>query len=326
MAKLPKAIQAQVDEAEQIEKLLSGDAAPEVENTEKPDDSKPEAEAPEHLEKPTEVEKVEVEDENSDTWKRRYEILEGKYKAEVPRFAQQIRELTTALNDLKGQVEANKQVKTEVPETKKPETLVTPKDQDAFGEDLIDLARRVTREETSVLNQKIDQLTRAIAAIASLPKQVGEIVEKQALTEDQQFWKDIGTAVPDWDIVDADPAWIAHLDTKAKYVNGTHRDLANIAIQARDVKAIVELVEDWKAQSGYKAAKDDKLKNQKELESQITPNKANTAPPPKAEAKTYTWAEYDAAYSPTASRMKSPAEVLAIQAEMEKAFLEGRIV
>jgi hypothetical protein len=65
MAKLPKAIQAQVDEAEQIEKLLSGDAAPEVENTEKPDDSKPEAEAPEHLEKPTEVEKVEVEERSS---------------------------------------------------------------------------------------------------------------------------------------------------------------------------------------------------------------------------------------------------------------------
>lgn len=323
---LPKAIQAQIDESEAIEKAIADGPEAPVENTPEPEAPTAPVEKPEHLEAPTA--KPEVEDEDSLTWKRRYEILNGKYAVEVPRYAEQIRELNTAIKSMKVQVEAIE--KKEVAPPKKRESLITPKDQDAFGEDLVDFTKRaaqeVVSEETTALRERVTLLEQAIAKVAALPKQVGEVVEKQALTDEQTFWRDLGTAIPDWASVDSNPKWIEHLDTKAKYVTATHRKLAEIAVAERNIPAIKELVDDWKVLSGITAQEQTKETNNKELKKQITPNKTSNTTPTTSEPETYTWAEYDAAYDPRASRTLSAAEVEALQAKMETAYQEGRIV
>lgn len=321
---LPKAIQAQIDEAEAIEKVIADGPEAPVENTPEPEAPTAPVERTEHLEAPTEKPKG----EEAVDWRRRYEVLEGKYSAEVPRMASQIRELNTALDSMKTQVDTVSK-KPETP-PKKQESLITPKDEDAFGEDLVDFttraAKQVAADEIAIVLTRVNALEQAVANIANLPKQVGEVVKKQAMTEEQAFWKDLSVAIPDWSKVDSDPKWIAHLDTKAKYVSGTHRQLAELAVSNFDIEAIVELVNDWKALSGNTAQEQAKAKTQNELNKQITPNKTNNVAPTTSEPETYTWAQYDAAYDPRAGRMLNLAEVEALQAKMEKAYQEGRIV
>ena len=321
---LPKAIQAQIDESAAIEKVIADGPEALVENTPEPEAPTAAVEKTEHLETPTAT----PNGEDHGDWKRKYEVLEGKYKAEVPRLSTQIRELTTGMEAMKSQLETVSK-KHEAPPQKK-ESLITPKDQDAFGEDLVDFTKRaaqeVVSEETTALRERVTLLEQAIAKVATLPKQVGEVVEKQALTDEQTFWRDLGTAIPDWAAVDSNPKWIEHLDTKAKYVTATHRKLAEIAVAERNIPAIKELVDDWKVLSGITAQEQTKETNNKELKKQITPNKTSNTTPTTSEPETYTWAEYDAAYDPRASRTLSAAEVEALQAKMETAYQEGRIV
>lgn len=320
---LPKAIQKQVDEAEAIEKAIT---APEAlpENTEEP---KVEVAAPAQTTEPEA--KTPVAD-TPDGWQTKYQVLEGKYRAEVPRLTNDLRQTQASLAELKETLAALTEKAKEAQPAKKEEALITPKDQDAFGEDLVDFTKRaakeVVREEISAVIGRLAALERAIASMAGLPKKVGEVADKQAMTEEQAFWRDLAIRIPDWDAVDADPRWIEHLDTKAKYVQGTHRQLAGLAVSEGNIEAIVELVNDWKALVGITTANVNKEKTKTELEKQITPSKKSNVVTPTGEAKTFTWAEYDAAFDPRASRTMTPAEVTALQAEMETAYLEGRIV
>ncbi len=319
---LPKAIQKQVDEADAIEQMLANpEALPE--NT-------PEAITEPKVEAVVEPDAKTPAADTQDQWQTKYQVLEGKYRAEVPRLTQDLRQTQATLAELEKTLATLTEKAKEAPAPKKEEALITAKDLDAFGEDLVDFVKRgakeVVRDELSALIGRLTAVERAVATVADLPKKVGEVVEKQAITEDEAFWRALAVQVPDWDVVDKDPRWIAHLDSKAKYVQGTHRQLAGIAVAEGNIEAIVELVNDWKALAGITAANASKEKTKNELEKQITPSKKSNVVTPSGEAKTYTWAEYDAAFDPRASRTMTPAEVTALQAEMETAYLEGRIV
>lgn len=320
---LPKAIQKQIDEAADIEKVLSEESGTPVANT--PD--QPETPAAEPVPIAEEIPKSQAQED--DIWRKKYSVLEGKYRAEVPLLNKDVSDLKRANAELMARFETLSKKEDEV-QTKKPESLITPKDQDAFGEDLVDFTKRAAKEvissELALLTTRLGALEQAIANIAGLPKKVGEVVEKQALTEEQAFWRELGTLIPDWEAVDSNPAWIEHLDTKAKYVQATHRQLAELAVAERNISAVVELVSDWKALSGITALEQTKELNKNELKKQITPNKTSTVTPTSSEPETHTWDEYNAAFDPRASRMLSPAEVEALQAKMETAYLEGRIV
>lgn len=321
---LPKAIQRQIDEAADIEAAI-GEGAPEG-NTPETEAvvETPVTEAPVIAEEPPKNQAQE-----DDIWRKKYSVLEGKYRAEVPLLNRDVSELKRANAELTAAIEKLSQKAEEVP-VKKQESLITPKDQDAFGDDLVDFTKRAAKEvissELTTLLARLGAAEQAIASIAGLPKKVGEVVEKQAMTEEQSFWRELSVAIPDWETVDTNPAWIEHLDTKAKYVQATHRQLAELAVAERNVSAVVELVSDWKALTGITALEQTKELNKNELKKQITPSKTSTVAPTSSEPETYTWAEYSAANDPRASRTLSPAEVEALQAKMEIAYLEGRIV
>lgn len=330
MTALPKAIQKQIDEAEAIEKALNqpdapADNAPEnTENNQKEAESTPEQTKVENTNENANQEHVEP----VDNYKAKYDVLEGKYRSEVPRLAAELRDAKAQMASMKEAMDALN-AKANEPPVKKEDPLVTDKDRDAFGEDLVDFTKRaakdVVAESIAAFADRLKALERAVASVAELPKKVVEVAEKQAITEGQAFWRDLESRVPDWKEVDKDPRWIAHLDSKAKYVQGTYRQIAELAVAESNVEAIVEMVEDWKVLVGF-STQQNKQSVKKELEKQITPNKQSSGPTTPSEPKTYTWDEYNAAYDPRASRTMSPAEVAAYQAELETAYLEGRIV
>ena len=325
---LPKAIQAELDAAAEIEAKLAEEQAARNPNTDPApnnDAKNPPAEpAPEPQGKAEPTTPAPKSDE--ETWQRRFEILTGKYNAEVPRLHEQLRDQTKTLEALQQQLE---QIKTTPQPAPAPETpLVTSQDEETFGADLIDLQRRVTTEgiakAVEPLLKRVAELENTIKNMADLPKKVDYVVEQQVQSAEDRYWNAVKTAIPDWDSVDVDPRWIEFLDGKPPFSVKTYRELALEAIQAGLVPPVVELVSAWKEQAGITKASQNQKNAQQELRSQVAPTKSNASATPAAK-KVWSGAEYERAFDPRLSSELSAEEIDQLQAEAELAYQEGRI-
>ena len=100
-----------------------------------------------------------------DSWEHRFKVLQGKYNAEVPRFAHENKDLKGRLQSLEDQLEEMKNVKP-------PELLVRPEEIEQYGEGLIDVARRVAREELASKDAMIAKLKTEIDSVKSVQSHV----------------------------------------------------------------------------------------------------------------------------------------------------------
>ena len=118
---LPKQVQKQLDEVEELEKQLEAqgeevEAKPEVKKKKtskkaKAEDTEVEVTDDEPIEEPVAVEATPADDskeEVSESFKQKYATLRGKYDAEVPRLHQQVKELTDQMNAIRHEAEAAK--------------------------------------------------------------------------------------------------------------------------------------------------------------------------------------------------------------------------
>lgn len=319
---LPKAIQAEVDAAAAIEAQIAAKQAAPQGNTPEPQAEPAATPATEPADKVTEPTPQPTDDHQDDAWKQKFDVLTGKYNAEVPRLYQQLKEQASALDRLQAELEANK-AKPAEPEKAK-ESLVTSNDEETFGSDLIDLARRVTRDEVGVVLNRIGQLERMLENISQLPKQVEQVVQSQQESNEQRFWGAVAAAVPDWNQVDADPRWIEWLGQTPPFAVKTYRELAGDAIAAGSVDKIAELVKAWKQDAGIAQAQQTQSNNKQELQRQVAPTKSNASNVPQGK-KVWTGADYEKAFDPRLSTEMSEADIEALQAEAELAYQEGRI-
>lgn len=319
---LPKAIQAELDAAAEIEAQIAAEQAAPNGNTPETEAQETATDATESADKVAETTTQQTEAPQDDAWKQKFDVLTGKYNAEVPRLYQQLKEQASTLEKLQAELEANKAKPVE-PEKPK-ESLVTSKDEDTFGSDLIDLARRVTRDEVGAVLSRIGNIEQMLENISQLPKQVEQVAQQQAQSTEDRYWSAIGKAIPDWEQIDSDPRWIEWLNLAPKFSIKTYRDLASEAISSGQVQPIVELVATWKEQAGIAQAQATQSNNKQELQRQVAPTKNNASSVPQGK-KVWTGADYEKAFDPRLSAEMSEADIEALQAEAELAYQEGRI-
>lgn len=323
---LPKAIQAQLEQAEAIEKQLAAMAAAPADqgNTEDQPAQPAQAPAPEQQQvaEPT-PQPAQPVDQGDDTWKHKFDVISGKYQAEVPRLYGQLKEQNQQLEQLQRELAELKAKAAAEPEKPK-ESLVTSKDEEAFGSDLIDMARRVTRDEIGQVLDRINQIEQMLKRIEALPQQVQQVAQQQAQSAEERYWGAVNTAIPDWNQIDSDPRWVEWLNTRAPFAVKTYRELAGEAIQAGQIEPIVELVKAWKQAAGIAQAQQQQSKSQQELERQVAPSKQNASQTP-AGKKIYTREEYERAYDPRTLKDMSDADVDKLHAELDLAVAEGRV-
>lgn len=319
---LPKAIQAELDAAAAIEAQIAAEQAAPEGNTPAPDAEPTEPAATEPADKVAEPTPQPTDNHQDDAWKQKFDVLTGKYNAEVPRLHQQLKEQASALERLQAEMEAAKAKPAEPEEPKK--SLVTSNDEETFGSDLIDLARRVTKDEVGVVLSRIGHIEQMLENISQLPKQVEQVAQDQAQTREDRFWSAVATAIPDWNQVDSDPRWIDWLNQTPPFAVKTYRELAGDAIAVGNVDKVAELVKAWKIEAGIAQAEQTKSNNKQELQRQVAPTKSNASNVPQGK-KMWTAADYEKAFDPRLSAEMSEAEIDALQAEAELAYQEGRI-
>lgn len=323
---LPKQVQAQLAEVEELEKQLSARPDPEkveeppkeeVTETEKGDAVQDKAKTPKpEAGKSSDKRSTDV----ADDFEQKYRTLRGKYDSEVPRLHQQVRDLTQSLEDLRKELTA----KAEPTKPEEPVSYVTDADRAEFGEELIDVQRRVAKEVAREYGQQLDAQAKVIedlrARLDSTGSQVGEMT----------FLQRLNALVPDFAQVDNDERWIKWLNEYDPMLRGPRRNQAKAAFEAGDAEAVADYVKLWKASINDTSKAEEPQKAARELEKQVAPNRTANSARTQANgstAKIYSAREVETAWKKIrVLNTRGEADAAAkLEAEITAAYLEGRV-
>ena len=285
---LPAQIREQVKAATELREQAYGEK-PETPESGTPaavDTPTPEVAAPaaERVEEVRTVEKPatnQVEDENSPTYAARWRSLQGISNAQTER----IRNMEQLIATMQAAPAPQQQV--EQPQSK----LITPKDEDDFGSDMVDFARRVTREEMTPVMQALSQMQRQIEQLGTLAPAVQQVATTQAATAEEKFFAQLESAVPDWARVNDNPQFHEWLLTPDDMTGITRQTYLADARNSLDLRRVVSVFNTWKRETGVAPSaapqqKSTQQSNVSRLERQVAPgrtNAATAAPAPKAE-------------------------------------------
>lgn len=236
-----------------------------------------------------------------DNWEHRFKVLQGKYNSEVPRFAEQVRELTKRLEGLEYE---NQKLKEEPP---KP--LVSQQEIDEYGEGLIDVARRIAQEEVAKKQSEID----------SLKRQLDSVSQAATNTASNDFYRSLTEMVPDWEQLNTDPNFLKWLEEIDELTGEPRMSLLTRVEQQRDPVRVAKFFTSYKKTTQTWAAN-----AQSSLAQQVVPqtNKAPDTPPSK---KVWLRSEIAEFYNRLKRGEVGDQEALAIEADITAASIEGRI-
>jgi hypothetical protein len=313
---LPKQVEQQLKEIEEMEKALTVEPEGQPE-TQEPVEPTVEAQ-------PTEpVEPVAVETKVEDDWAQKYRTLKGHFDAEVPRLHQQNKELVNQLQQLQEHVRALSE-KPQQQQTQD-ERLVTDKDEEAFGADLIDVQRRIAKE---VMRDLVAPMKKELEARDSRIAQLETMLTKTSgdvttLTFEQRLER----AIPDFTTINTDPKWVAWLDEADPYTNLPRRNYAEYVYSQGDVEKLKQIVEFYKTASGQSNVNAERQQRQTELNRQVQPTRTASASSVPQGQKLYT--ESDAArlfHKVRELNLKGKYdEASQLEAELSAAYVEGRV-
>lgn len=192
--------------------------------------------------------------EESARWEQRYRSLDGMIQAR-DRQIEQLHQLLAAMQQApKGEPQAEKP---------KGKQLVGKEDEEAFGSDLIDLARRISREESGAYISELEN------RLAHMQEQLSGVAQTTAVTVQDRFEQQLGKAVANWKQIDGDAKFISWLQG-----NPTRLRVFTEAVRAQDVSGVAYFYQEF----GDKSAPEEKPRVDPRLERQVAPGKTKSVP------------------------------------------------
>ena len=326
---LPKQVQAQIAELEELEKTLEAQKKPklvkdeqvETETEQLDTEAEVTEEAVEATTEPDEAKSADTSPTDvADEFEQKYKTLRGKYDAEVPRLHQQVRDLNGKLDELAKSMEAKPEPPTK---SKEKVSYVTDADRAEFGEELIDVQRRVAQEVSQEYTERMEQQDAVIQKLQDQLAKTGNDVGEMSFTQR------LHSVVPDFAEIDNDERWVAWLNEHDPMLRGPRRDQAAAAFQAGDAEAVLHYVNLFK-ESISEPETAPRQQRQTELEKQVAPNRsANSVRTQSANqnSKLYSSKEVDNAWTKVrALNTKGKyADAEKLEAELTAAYMEGRV-
>jgi len=170
-------------------------------------------------------------------WEHKYNVLNGKYKAEVPRLQKNVKDLSGQVSQLQSvlsSLESVKPAEAAPPGTPEAATkLLKDEEIEDYGSDLIDVVKRAAREELA------PEVNRLELENAELRRQMGTVVETSAVNARQGVYDTLDTQIPNWRELNSDQSYLAWLDTLDAYTNRMRRELLNEAFETNDAARVV---------------------------------------------------------------------------------------
>jgi len=204
---LPKSIQAQVEQAEATLASYAApvEAQPVVPTPVEVDAAPPVEPAPAPEPQPQPAPPA----TSDETWEHKFRSLQGLFNKNVPELQGQVKTLTQRLEQALGALEAAKAA----PKPQEPATqTVDPRDVENFGADLVDMVNRIAERRFGSVAQQVE------AKFGELQKMLGTVEQRLegttqtvAVTAEQAFFDKLTKQVPEWESINANPAFLAWL-------------------------------------------------------------------------------------------------------------------
>lgn len=322
---LPKAIQQQVEQADELVAQLNGDKTgepqePPVEPPETGPQDPPPDPQPAEPQQTISQEPPAAKEVPGSKWENKYHTLKGMYDAEVPRLHADLREMKAQIQQLIAEKAAAEAKATKAPEQQK--TLITEQDKEAFGPDLIDLIERATESKISDFRDRESQL---LDEIKQLKSQLGNVSERQVVSDKDRFLMALGNKAPYWEQLNTDPAfleWLQQVDP----VYGLPRQIAlNNAYEVFDSDRVAMIFKTY-----YDATQPKQTQKQpnQELQRQVAPTRSRASTPPAADAgnqRFFTQQEIEQFYNDWRRGFIENDEAVRMEKEINAAVQQGRI-
>lgn len=313
---LPKQVQQQLDEAARIQQELAAPTPQPDPAPQDPPPADPDSAPPEPPPAPEPVEPA----KDAAYWEHRFKTLEGMSRAEKARMEQALQAQGEQLQRLAAQLEVVRQQPT--PPAPPEQPLVTAKDEQTFGADLVDMARRAAKEVTRDLERKMALLETSIKNLMPKVQKVDRMEQEVVQSREERFWSDLATAVPDWEAVNADQRWLKWLAEYDPVAGMTRQASLEAAQQRLDAKRAIGLFKLFKATLTPPSSRN---QSKQELARQVAPTRTSTVTVQPTAEKRYTGAEYAYWLDPRRVNDTDLATATAMKAEVDRAMAEGRI-
>lgn len=240
-------------------------------------------------------------------WEQRYKVIEGKYRAEVPRMAAENRDLRNKVDDLAAQVES---MKSQAVSSKAP--LINEADREKYGDDLLDVIKRAAQQETAGKDVEIADLQRKLDSVQS----------KTAQSLEVSFYDRLNSMAPDWVSINSEDGFLRWLDEYDELTGRTRQDLLSMAEQDRDAERVARFFNKWKSgQSGQQTNQSNHT--QDPARHQAPDTRRNVQAPPGK--RYFTRGEIGQFYSDCRRGIIKNKDMVAMEAEIHLAQIEGRI-
>ena len=320
---LPKAIQQQVDAADELVAQINGETPKPGEtdvDPDNPDNALPPETPPQNpVSQETQPQPDPAAEER---WERKYLTLKGMYDAEVPRLHAQVKELNTQVQQLIAEAAAAKATQPKA-DPAPAKTLITEQDKEAFGPDLLDLIERATEQKLAG-TRETEALLRA--KIQELEGKLGKVDETVGSSSKEIFLDRLTKQVPNWEAVNVDQgflAWLAEVDP----VYGLPKQAAlNNAYEALDANRTANIFKQYLAT--LPPAPATPQQNRQELQRQVAPTRSRTSTAPAtsaADKRFYTQGEITQFYEEWRRGFIDETDAVRMEKEIHAAIAEGRV-
>ncbi len=198
-------------------------------------------------------------------------------------------------------------------------SLITDKDKEEFGGEMIDLQRRVAQEEVAGLKAQNDRL---LAEIGKLQDVTHGLADTQMQHKAESFEEQLTKMVPTWQQIDEQLDWRDWLADVDPMAGAQRQQLLKNAVQSQNATRVAAI---FNAFTGGLAPAAPAPNPQSELSTQVSPGRSVAPVAPAHKAKIWTSADLQAALDPRKLKHMTSAEITAVTSEIDIAQLEGRI-
>lgn len=171
----------------------------------------------------------------AEDWEQKYKALQGKYNAEVPRMAAEMRDLKNQMQQLMAAPQPKEEPKQEAPK----KDVVSEQDLVDYGEDLVDFIRRVAKAEAASATEGLTP------KIQEIQGQVRQSSQRQATNS---VYSKLDHDVQDWREINKSPEFLDWLATRDPYAGDFRKNLLAQAFENGDADRVVAFFKGYKAE------------------------------------------------------------------------------
>lgn len=261
------------------------------------------------------------EDENSLTYAQRWRSLQGIVNSEKQRSSQleaQVQHLQQLVSTLQTAPVAKMATA----------QFLTDQDTTDYGSDMVDVMRRAAREELKDFAGAIGAVKQDVDALRQVVPAVQRLTQDNQQTAQEKFFAALGTAVPDYEQVNANAQFHQWLLTPDPMTGILRQTYLVDAQRAGDAGRVATIFNTWKSLSGTQGQTNARSSAQQELERQQAPGRNLSVTPTDSTGRIWDPREITALYEDKrrGKYAGKEAEFKALEQDIFKAQQDGRIV